>query len=1286
MGNLFVFIYNFFEKRRVLLFLLSFLGLSLSGFLASRLTIEEDISKALPSVAGRAGELLRNGKFLDKIVITVSLADSTAEADPERLLRYTESFAAEADSVLKPYIAHLQYKTDDDAVIRLLDYMHNNLPVFLEAADYAHIDSLIQPDRVKALLEQDLRTLSSPAGISLKSMIARDPLGLSWIGMRKVQAFQFDEQYELYDGYIMTRDGRNLLMFLQPSADVTETKNNQHLINGLDALIDRLSAGEFADISTTYFGSTPVSVSNAVQMRADTALTLSITVVLLLLVTWWFFRRKWVPILLLLPVFAGLLFSLAAIYLIQGSISMIAVGTGSVVFGIALNYSIHFFAHSRYIADVRQNLRELAEPMTLGSATTVGAFLCLQFVNSEILRDLGLFAALSLLGTAMFTLIVLPHLISAQKEATGVINPSTTIDRLSNLRPERNKYLVAFILLFTPVLFYFALQIRFDDKLENLNFMPERLKQAQEKLNRLNTFAQQSIYTVSEGTTLEEALRNAERLTPEMDRMKQEGLLRKYSSVSVLLLSDSLQNARIARWNAYWTAEKKAQLHATLAREGAQIKFKASAFEPFKAWLGSDFHPTSDESVDFIKKQMLSDYLDERPDHVRVVTLMKAMPGSRENVYARLSKAEGTFTFDKQYITNQFVGVVQADFNNIALYSSLLVFLALLLAYGRIELAVITFLPMAVSWIWILGLMRLLGVEFNIVNVILSALIFGLGDDFSIFVMDSLQHQYRSGRKVLPVVRSAIFMSALTTIIGLGVLFFAKHPAVHSLAVVSVVGIVCVVFVSQTLEPFFFNLLIGDRVAAKRPPYTFFKIAKAAVAFGYFVLGSILLTGVGLVFVRGLPFAKKKIKYLYHKILSKFTGSLIYLMANVKKRIINPEAEQFDRPAIVVCNHQSMLDILSITMLHPKLLLLTNKWVWESPVFGKAVQMADYFPVGEGYDNVDKMEDQVRDGYSIVVFPEGTRSTDGSVKRFHKGAFYMAEKFNIDILPIVIHGTAYCMSKGDFMLKDGQITLKFLPRISPNDTRFGNGYVERTKSIGRYFRQEHEQLRAEIEKPAYFREQLIANYLYKGPVLEWYARVKTALEGNYALFDELLPKKGKIVDIGCGYGFMSYMLRFLSKDREITGIDYDEDKITVANHCYSRDEQIRFEHVDILTYQIGPADGFILADVLHYLQPAEQKYVLEKCLSQLNPGGVMIIRDGNKEMKERHKGTWLTEFFSTRVLGFNKTKAEGLSFLAASDVTAVVEAHGLHCEIIDRSKRTSNIIFVIRNQNNNEPI
>ncbi|MBS1687105.1 MAG: methyltransferase domain-containing protein, partial [Bacteroidetes bacterium] len=309
-----------------------------------------------------------------------------------------------------------------------------------------------------------------------------------------------------------------------------------------------------------------------------------------------------------------------------------------------------------------------------------------------------------------------------------------------------------------------------------------------------------------------------------------------------------------------------------------------------------------------------------------------------------------------------------------------------------------------------------------------------------------------------------------------------------------------------------------------------------------------------------------------------------------------------------------------------------------------------------------------------VVFPEGTRSYDGNIKRFHKGAFFIAEELKLDIVPLILHGLHYTMQKKDWLLKNGSCSVYIYPRIKYGDVSLGTNYSERAKLIGRWMRNEYALIKEKNETPSYFKEQLIKSYLYKGPVLEWYCRIKTKSENYYEQFHSLIPREGTFYDLGCGYGFMSYMLHWAAPGRSFTGIDYDEDKIETAAHNFLRDEQLRFEQADITQYELGGCDGIIISDVLHYLLPQQQEALLEKCYSVLKGKGIIIIRDGLTELKERHKGTKLTEVLSTQVFSFNKTQNE-LHFISKAFVEHFAKKHDMSLEMLDNTKFTSNIIF-----------
>ncbi len=1276
MVGIFLNIYDFFHRRKTA-FRVTFISvLAVVTLGASRITLEEDITRFFPDDprVEKLNYVFQHSKFVERMVVMISVRDSSLQGQPDSLIAISEEMVARIGAELQPYVQKITSRVDDEKILDVFAAVHEYLPVFLTDNDYTKLDSLTRPGNVRQILEESYRQLISPAGFAFKKIIVKDPLGFSFLALKKLQQLQYDENFELYDNYIVTRDHRHLIFFIQPTFPPSETGNNSVFISGLNTIVDEVNS-KHPQWLASYFGASAVAVGNAKQLRSDTILTVSLMVVLLAILLTGFFRKKRVLFLILLPVIFGGLFSLCAIYLVKGSVSILAIAAGSVILGIAVNYSLHFLAHVKHVHDIRLVIKDLVGPMTLGSCTTVLAFFCLQFANAAVLRDVGLFAGFSLIGAALCSLIFLPHFLSGELFPRKEVRKNW-VEHISFSNLGSSKPLLWTILLATPVFFYFARQVNFNSDMSRLNFMTPSTRLSQERLETLNKSSLTAVYVVSSGENLDASLRKNEQVVPALDRMKRSGEINKYVSVSTFLISDSLQRSRIDKWNTFWTHERRAQFLDAVRKEGAALKFSPQVLANVEELVTKTYIPAGDNSMKTIRSAFFDDYIIERDNTATVITLVNVHPNGKAALYKQLEHSP-VHSFDRQMLTNLFVEYVNADFNFIVTFTAILVFVALFISYGRIELTLITFFPMFITWIWILGIMALLGIEFNIVNVMVSTFIFGLGDDYSIFIMDGLQEEYRAGKKNLPSIRTSIFLSAATTIAGLGVLIFAKHPALRSIASISIIGIVCVFVMSQTIEPFLFRLLITNRTRRGFTPMTWVGMLRTAFTYMFFVVGAVIMTLLGLLF-RIIPFGRQTVRLFYHTLLSWITRTLIYLEPNVRKKIIGRSPVTFSRASILIANHTSFLDILLTTMLHPKLILLTNKWVWNSPVFGGVVRLADYYPVSEGAEGgVERLQDRIREGYSVVVFPEGKRSEDGKLKRFHKGAFYLAEELKMPLQPLIIHGAADGIPKGSFYLNEGQLTLKFLPPIEADDPSFGTTYAERTKNVSKYFREQYALLARETETPEYFSYRLITNYLYKGPVLEWYLRVKIRLEKNYETFHNLIPLEGSVLDLGCGYGFLCYMLQFLSDKRLITGVDYDEDKIETARHGYLKTERLQFYHADVTEFQLQQYDTIIISDVLHYLNAGAQDNLLRNCMEALLPGGRMIVRDGNADLTERHQGTRLTEFFSVKILKFNKS-VNALNFVSGNRIRETAAAMGFAVETIDDAKFTSNVIFVVR--------
>ena len=1288
MTQFFIGLYDYFERHKILFYLSLISCVLLMGFFALQVRFEENITQFFPDTKDSQNtiKVFDNLKIKDKIIIMLSSADTCHQVEPDSLIeaagQLQQTLTEKAGGTL---IKGIFAQVDQSLIGGATDFVYEHLPLFLTDTDYQRFDSLLTEKGIQAIMQKNYTNLLSPAGIALRSYILRDPLGLGSEALKHLQDFQLEANYEIYDEHIFSKDGSTLLMFITPVFSTGSTGKNDELIKILEEELQHVQ-GESPTIRAEYFGGPSVGVYNARQIKKDTILTSSLALLIIIVFISLVFKRKRSIPLIITPVLFGGLFALFLIFFIKGSISAIAVGAGSAVMGIALSYSIHMLAHQNHVSTVQQLIKEIAYPLTVGSFTTIGAFMGLIFTSSDLLRDFGLFASLALVGTTLFCLIYLPHFLKGQADVKqGCI--LRIIEKINAYSYEKNKWLVGGILLITVICLFTSQKVGFNNDMMSLNYEPQHLKQSEEKLMQLFDNGEKTVLFVSVGKDMNQATETYAMTNQKLSALKDQGLIKDYASASQFLISPQEQQLRLKKWKDYWTDEKQQQIREQLETAAAEYRFRPGSFDPFYQWLNQPFgeyHYTAQE--DDLSGKLLNEWQTSADSITMLISQIRISDQNKETVYQNFSKTQDVVIFDRSYFANKWVSAINDDFYLILYISSFLIFFALWFSYGRIELTLMSFLPMLVSWVIILGLMGILGIEFNIINIILSTFIFGIGDDFSIFIMDGLQNKYRTGQKVLNSHKTAIFFSAFTTVVGMGALVFAKHPALQSISLISILGMIAVVLVAYTIQPLIFRFFIAGPASKGLPPYTLIGLIRTVLLFLLFFIGCIVLR-ILIILLYPVPVRKSSKQRLVCRLIQITCKGILLLATAVKKEHINKANERFRHPAIIIANHQSFIDILVLLSLSSKILMVTNHWVWHSPFFGAIIRYVDFYYIGEGYEQyMERMRKKVKEGYSIAIFPEGTRTYNGKMKRFHKGAFYLAETLQLDILPILLYGNNKIIAKAQpFNIRKGIIYTEILPRIPADDLSFGTTYQERTKRISAYMKEGYARICREkntTDNPAFY-EALIQNYIYKGPVVEWYIRIKVKMERNYRLFNRLIPAQGQITDIGCGFGPLCYMLSMLSEDRDILGIDYDEDKIALAQHGWLRNEHLQFRHGNALEYPLPESDVFILNDMLHYMSYEHQRTLLLKCADRLRSQGMIIIRDGNSANTSKHRLTRFTELLSTRIFNFNRTAGE-LYFTTETQLREIAVTCGMNVEIIPNDKYTSNTIYIFRKPNEHE--
>lgn len=1270
MSRLFVYIYYWFANHRKSFYAILCILIGLCAVMASQITFQEDILSFFKGSDDRKNELFQNIQAKDKIIIMLS------GAEPDEMIAAAEILEADLESLVEDgLISSINAYANDRVVDNYISFVYDYLPIFLTDSDYVLLENTIREEGINQVVGNVYQQMTSLTGLFTADVLLRDPLNIGTHMLQKIQQFNPGMKYELYNGRLFSEDLSTMLMFVLPAHGMGDTGRNNVLVKHLEEEEKKV---EMQGVNMEYIGGPIVAVYNARQIKKDTCLTLGLALVIILTVILLSFKNKWVIPLIMVPPAFGALFSLAVVWLIQGEISAIAIGAGTVVLGISLSYSMHFISHLNYIASTEKIIEELTLPLTIGCFTTIGAFAALIFTSSPLLQDMGLFSVFALIGTTLFCLLFLPQFLRRYDSSTKS-RLLLKIEQMVGYRYENNKWVLLVIVLVTVVALFFYRKVQFDDNMMNINYMPQKIVEAEERSVEILGDNSGDVYLITGSSELSGVADEYQRLAALLYDFSREGVVNDVVTVCDFLIPMEEQKRRIVLWNQFWDKNRVSTL-AQLKKSAHSYGFTENAFKQFEQMICKEYQVCSYSKIEIENVPVISEWINCSDKMTTVLSRISIDNANKGRIYDEINKLENTAIIDRGYFATRMIEATSNDFNYILLVSSLIVFFALFVSYGRIELTLLTFLPMLISWIIILGLMAILDMKFNIVNIILATFIFGIGDDFSIFIMDGLLQEYKNGKKLLGAHKTAIFFSAFTILVGMGVLIFAKHPALKSIALISVLGLAVVVGVAYTVQPMLFRLLVSSQTEKGEFPYTLGSILNTLHCFLWFLIGCIISQLLIVVLIL-LPIRRKRKKYVIHVVIYYFSRFILKTGVAIKVVKQNPMNETYRKPALIIANHQSFLDILLLLSTTPKIVMLTKDWVWNSPFFGFIVRYADFHSSDEGYETLTRNLKECMDaGYSVVIFPEGTRSVDCSIQRFHKGAFYLAQQLQADILPMIIYGAGLVTSKRQgFYIKAGTIVVKTMERIPYGDTKFGNTYQEQAKKLRNWYREQYTLLNNEFGRVTnvYFKRALIKNYIYKGPVLEWYMRIKCRMDGYYDFWDRLIPSDAVVTDVGCGYGQMVFMLDLLSPQRKIVGVDYDIKKIEIAQHTFlSKKGNVKFVCADMRTFDFPLSDAILFNDSLHYVDANTQNNILTKALVSLKPHGLIVVKDGDAACEAAHRKTEQTELWSTKIIKFNQT-SERLVFVDAQWMHDFAVRNGVAIKVHKCDGNSSETLYIL---------
>ena len=452
-----------------------------------------------------------------------------------------------------------------------MEYGIEHLPSFVDTSWYALMEKALQPEAIQAQMAENAHLIMEDETGDDTQLVTMDPLNLRSILLKEILGEgAIMGGFNMEDGHFFCKDKSVALAFVAPSFISTDSGKGTRLVN----MINKARAeyeSEHPELKVLVHGNPQGSVSNAGTIKRDLIWTVGLSLVLILLIMLFSFHKLSFIIHQLVPVLYGALFSMACMYWIKGTMSLMALGLGAVILGVAISYCLHVLIHFYYVGDVEKMLREESTPVVLGCITTVGAFMGLIFTESSLLSDFGLFATFSLIGNTFFVLVFMPHFLHPGQIKFKRTHGFPLVERINSLPWDRNKWIIGTLIAIIVVGVIFSPRVKFDSDLRNLDYDDPDLVESQDLYNRTNADGSVHMYFAAwDDYSLDKALEYNKALFPALDSLQEAGLVKFYAPVTKLLFqSTEDQKARIQAWNAFWNKARVARLKRDLGASAA---------------------------------------------------------------------------------------------------------------------------------------------------------------------------------------------------------------------------------------------------------------------------------------------------------------------------------------------------------------------------------------------------------------------------------------------------------------------------------------------------------------------------------------------------------------------------------------------------------------------------------------------------------------------------------------------------------------------------------------------
>lgn len=740
------------------------LGL-LSAWVSARMQVSGDLRKFMPDARTPAQKLLLDelGEGPGARLLLLALSG----AAPERL-------AAQSRQLQEALAGDPQFELVANGGQAGLDAFPERLRPYRYLIDDLPGDAF-SADRLHDELQARLQDLGSPAGALVEPLLPSDP---TLQVLRVAEALQPANALQRIDEVWFDRSGLQALLLVQTRAAGFDPGAQQQAVDTIEGAFARIAGDSGSRLEMSGPGAFSVKIGNRTAREAG--LIGSIDTVGMILLLWIAYRSWKMPILGFLPLASAGLAGLSAVALAFDGVHGITIAFGFTLIGVVQDYPIHFFSHERPGRSPWDNVRALWPTLGTGVVATCIAYLTFLFSGVAGLKQLSVFTITALATAALATRYLLPALVDP---ATRDFADSAWLARLwrHTRRLPRPRWSLAVLAVAALVVLVWAPGPFWQNDLGRLTPVdPADLQRDAQLRGELGAPDVRYVVTVR-GSDAQAALAASEALRPVLDQLVADGALDRYDMAARYLPSAALQRQRQQR------LPDEATLRGAVAAAVAGTPFRDDAFEPFVADVQRARNAPALQPQDLHGTPLataVGGLLLQGDGHA---TALVSLSGLRDvAAVATSARLHGAELLDLKHASEslvaQYRGRVLAALAVAVLLLSATVWAAL--RSPRRVLRVL--LPMLLTTLLVLALLRAFGVELNLFHLIGLILAAGLGLDYGLF----FEHAGDSHADQLRTLHGLLVCSAMTLLV-FSLLGLSSIPVLRAIGSTVALGVVC---------------------------------------------------------------------------------------------------------------------------------------------------------------------------------------------------------------------------------------------------------------------------------------------------------------------------------------------------------------------------------------------------------------------------------------------------------------------------------------------------------------